>query len=171
MQEKLKSSPEIIVAIISLNGDVLVGKTRLQKTVYLIQSKGHDFGFEFQYHNFGPFSPDVAAMADLAEDLDLIVTEEKYGFHEVPYTVFKIKNTVAGVFDKREERKISDTLKIMSKYSSLDAELAATYVYLIRDEKLPKREVENELKRRKPVKATDDRLKKAKEMLSQLELG
>ena len=48
--------PVAVTALVNLNGGRIVGKTRLQKTVYLLKECGIDLGFDFDYHHYGPYS-------------------------------------------------------------------------------------------------------------------
>ena len=77
-------------AMVRLIGGEVVGKTRLQKTAYLLEAKGVGFrDVDFDYHNYGPFSSEVAFAAEDAESLGYLKTEERQGFHAIPYTVFR----------------------------------------------------------------------------------
>jgi len=42
---------DIVVGIVALNAGRLVGKTRLQKTAYLLEKCGMNAEFNFGYHN------------------------------------------------------------------------------------------------------------------------
>ena len=43
-----------VAKVIELNGGELIGRTRLQKTFYFLERLGVGFGFDFQYHHYGP---------------------------------------------------------------------------------------------------------------------
>jgi len=43
-----------VIHLIRLNGGRVIGKTRLQKTAYLLESIGRGFSLEFDYHHYGP---------------------------------------------------------------------------------------------------------------------
>ena len=164
----MRDQTELVVALIAANDGEIVGKTRLQKTVYLLDACGLDSGFEFDYHNFGPFSSDLAHETDAAISLELIGSKELPGFHEVPYTVF---TSVPGVTVKDLDAfKISDPqekLDLLEQYSAIVLELASTLHYF--KKKIGAREeIEHRVRRLKPLKATPERLEKAWNLLSGL---
>src|SRR5258708_6053076 len=51
---------KLIVDIVALSDGRLVGRTRMQKTLYLLDAKGLRSGATYYYCNFGPFSDEVA---------------------------------------------------------------------------------------------------------------
>lgn len=164
----MRDQTELVVALIAANGGEIVGKTRLQKTVYLLDACGLNSEFEFEYHNFGPFSSDLALETDAAISLGLIKSEKRPGFHEVPYTVF---TSVPGVTVKDIDAfKISDPqekLELLEQYSAIVLELASSLQYL--KEKIGDRgEIEHWVTRLKPLKATPERLAKSWALLEGL---
>ena len=158
---------EYVSAIVRLSGGEIVGKTRLQKIAFLLQAKGSGFaGADFDYHNFGPYSAELAFAADDAESLGLLTVEERRGYHSVPYTVFRSTEFAANLDDGNEMKACRADLKVMNRYSALVLELAATAVYLQRNgyaESFWK-----EVKKRKSLKATAPRIQSAKDLLRQL---
>ena len=142
--------------------------TRLQKIAYLLEVKGLGFGLTFDYHNFGPFSSDLAFAIDDAEALGYLETEERPGFHAVPYTIF---HSLPGSPEFKGDEKFSDreaVVATMKMYSALVLELAATAVYLKGNG------YENsfweEVKKRKKLKATGPRLEAARKLIRSLGL-
>ena len=82
---------DLVVSIIALNGGKLVGRTRLQKVVYLLHQCGLDGDLDFDYDKFGPFSADLARATDVAKFQKRIREKKKTGYHEVPYFEFTTK--------------------------------------------------------------------------------
>ena len=156
---------DYVAALVRLNGGRIVGKTRLQKTVFLMEAKGGGIGFDFDYHNYGPFSSDVAFAADDAEALGYIETETDFGAHEVPYTIFTSTDAPPTFDDEATEIRRS-ALEVMGRYSALVLELAATAKYL-EDHGYPESSWQ-ELESRKPLKASSERIEKAKNLLMEL---
>ncbi len=154
-------------ALVRLNGGQIVGKTRLQKMAYLLEAKGLGLGTEFDYRDFGPFSADLAFAMDDAEALGYVSTEERPGFHAVPYTIYAVNESCPS-FDPADVRGVQAALKIMDGYSALVLELAATAVYL-KSNGYPK-DFWEEVKRRKPLKATPELIKMASKLISELKL-
>src|SRR5487761_2060130 len=57
-------------------GGQLVGRTRLQKVVYLAQLAGFGEEFDFEYRHYGPFSEDLATAMEIAAGLGVVQEEE-----------------------------------------------------------------------------------------------
>ena len=158
---------ENIAALILLNGGKIVGKTRLQKTVYLLEAMELGFGFWFDYHKYGPFSPEVAFAADDAESLGFIQVGEDYGFHSIPYKIFSATDS-APRLEEVDAAPRRAALKAMEGYSAMVLELAATAVYLGRNG-YPDNAWEEVIKR-KTLKASPDRIAQAKALTAALGL-
>jgi uncharacterized protein YwgA len=156
-------------ALVRLNGGEIVGKTRFQKIAYLLETVHLGLGLEFDYHNYGPFSAELATSLDDAEAMKLVEAVEVPGFHEVPYTLFRMTPSTPSFEDSKETRKRREALEKMSGYSALILELAATAVYL--DQNGYPGKAWEEVAKRKPLKATSERVEKAKGLLRQLELS
>ena len=159
---------DYVAALIRLADGQIVGKTRLQKFAYLLEAKGIGFGIDFDYHNFGPFSAELAFAVDDAESLGYITTEEHPGYHSVPYTIFKSTDEAPELDDEDQSEAISEALGVMSEFSALVLELAATAVYL-RENGFPQT-FWPEVKKRKALKATSQGLEAAKELIEKLAL-
>ena len=159
---------DYVGALVRLSDGRIVGKTRLQKIAYLLEAKELGFDLSFDYHNFGPFSAELAFAADDAESLGYISTDEHLGCHSVPYTVFHSTDEAPKFEDGGDLEARRVALGPMNRYSALVLELAATAVYLKRNG-YPK-SVWKEVKRRKRLKATRDRVAAAKDLLGSLEL-
>jgi uncharacterized protein YwgA len=161
--------PKMVAAIVSLNDGSLVGKTRLQKTVYLLDRCGMNSGLEFEYHNYGPFSADLASSVDLAELEGYIEVESKPGFHEVPYSVFEATDDFDGDIGELDEETARQFLATMKRYTAIDLELAATIDFLVTHE-LAVGDVDKAVTELKPLKATAERLTRAHALLGDLGL-
>ena len=162
------SPDDIVVAIVALNGGELVGRTRLQKAAFLLEEIGMNSGLEFDYHRYGPFSADLAAGWDEAYAEGRLKLSERLGSHEVPYTIFSANMTPPARLGDLDADKARDLLSTLQRYSDVVVELAATIVYL-RQHGFHETALD-EVKVRKPLKATDDRLKKATDLISCLNL-
>lgn len=155
--------------LVALNGGELVGKTRLQKLCYLLDACGAGLDVAFDYHHYGPFSAELAFAADDAEALGLLCTEQRHGFHGVPYTVFKSTDEQGFMEEPDPARATRQRcLDIMRHYSALVLELAATLVFLERQEQVEK--AWEELKRRKAAKVNEERLDQVRQLLGELGL-
>lgn len=159
---------DLVVGIVALNGRKVVGKTRLQKSFFLLEKSGMGSGVDFDYHNFGPFSADVALATDDAVAASRLSASEKPGFHAVPYTLYETGEDLPRSLGKLGAQEATRKLAVMESYSAIELELAATIVYL-RDIGYGNAAVQ-ETKLRKPVKATDDRVSRALQLIRELDL-
>lgn len=161
---------EYVGSLVHMLGGSLVGKTRLQKLCYLLDTMGlgpnEKPSIAFCYHNYGPFSADVAAAADDAEALGYIRSSQARGYHQVPYTIFSAADAAPKFEDERLERR-KQAAERMQAVSAIELELAATAVYL-RDRGYD--DFWQELQVRKPKKATSPRIEKVRKLLADLQV-
>ncbi len=154
---------DTVAELVALNGGRLVGRTRLQKSVYLLQACGINLGFDFDYHHYGPYSEELASAARDAEALGMVDVEWKNSYGN-DYAVFRSNVAVSDFpnFDNAAE-----VLRILSKYEATVLELAATADFLRKNgyENDPWEEV----KRRKASKVTAQRLDQSRALLNELQ--
>ena len=142
-----------VAAVVGAAGE-LVGRTRLQKTMSLLEMTGLGYGFSFDYYRYGPYSDDLAVSLDRAIALNYIEEDERRANWGGRYSIFRTPGThLTGVLAR-------DTLILLAKDADAVAlELAVTAGFLA---------VEGvddawaEVVARKPEKATPDYLGKAK---------
>lgn len=158
---------DLVVAIIALNGGKLVGRTRLQKVVYLLHQCGLDGDLEFDYDKFGPFSADLARATDVAKFLKRINEVKKTGYHEVPYSEFTTNEPPPDRVGNLSADDVRKALRRMNKYSAVDLELAATMAFLTEYGVSPE-DIVPTVKKLKPVKATDRHLRRSRKLLKEL---
>ncbi len=160
---------KLAVGIVALNGGQLVGRTRLQKTAYLLDACGMKSGMQYDYHYYGPYSFALAEGWETAKREQRLHVNEKPGRHGVSYYVFVTEEKAPeklGAFTVRRAAKILERLK---EQSDLVLEVAATLVFLGRRPDVS--DAVTEVKRRKPLKATDERLKAASRLLDEIGLS
>ncbi len=169
------NAQDIVVNLVALNDNQLIGRTRLQKQAYLLDRCGANFGLQFTYHHYGPYCFALAGGADDAQAEKRIAIEEKPGRHGVPYAIFKSdkETDYPSGLGKLSNDKARSLLQKMKDISDIVLEIAATIVFL-RDEwdYFDKSRIDpvDETKARKPLKATDDRIGKALDLLRDLDL-
>ena len=157
--------PQSAVNIVQLNGGKIVGKTRLQKTFYFLEIYNLGLGLDFQYHHYGPYSEELSLAIDDALALKELSLEWKIGTN-APYAVFS-----ATAQHAEEKSPLNDNrakiLSVLDNYDSISLELAATADFLSRVGY--EADPWSETKIRKSTKATDDKVEKAKRLLSDLQ--
>lgn len=164
-----KANPwEFVEDIVALNGGVLVGRTRLQKSIYLLQEMLLAEGYDFDYYHFGPYSDALAEDVRFAEFFGELESEPLPGAHSVPYTKFKTTAKLPKFMDENKAKSIKDALCKLQHHEALLLELAATWRFL-ETHGYPETAKE-EVTIRKPNKATPDRLTRAKKLLVELGL-
>jgi uncharacterized protein YwgA len=163
MSELPKSLQDRLAPIAQIIGDAggeIVGRTKLQKTGYLLTLAGFESRFRFGYKHYGPFSEDLAETAELAAAFDLISEQQKQASWGGSYSVYTVKSIVpsgqAGRIGLAKAAAQSDAVLL---------ELAATAAYLAQE---GKPQPWAETARRKPDKAEEGRLDKAKALYAQL---
>ncbi|MGH7778243.1 MAG: hypothetical protein ACREQR_00235 [Candidatus Binataceae bacterium] len=158
---------EVLTQLIEMNGGSIVGKTRLQKTVYLLDQCGLNSGCAYDYHYYGPFSVQIAEAAEDARDLRLLSYDERNGYHAVPYGVYTTHTEIPlpeKIGDLTREE-IAQKLAIMNGHSAIDLELAATLLFLQNSGSQNPRE---EIKLLKPAKATPEGIRSAERLLTEI---
>ena len=156
-------TPDAVKQIVEASGGNITGKTRLQKTAYLLETGGIGFGFEFGYHYYGPYSEELATAAQDARALGLIDARSESGKSGLIYGLPEGAEQAAkdAAFSKRQH-----FLAKLAAYDTTILELAATADFLAKNGF--KSDPWAETKRRKSIKATEERITKAKRLLADL---
>jgi uncharacterized protein YwgA len=168
----MSNVPDLIVDIVALSGGRLVGRTRMQKTAYLLDAKGMKSGAAYYYYNFGPFSDEVADGISDSKFVGSLV--EKIGHRQTdgsPFSIFE-SGRPANQITALGNLKRSDAINILNRLSAASStvlELAATIHWLTFVEKVA--DWRTELKRRKGAKVDNGRMGKAADLLTQLGLS
>jgi uncharacterized protein len=153
-----------IAQVVALNGGKLIGKTRLQKTIYFLERKSLGYGFNFEYHYYGPYSEDVAIAANDARARNLIAVDKAYTQRGDAYAVFSLGDFDLGSNVPQSSAK-EKVLRILAEYSAVVIELAATADFL---EASGYPDPWPETRLRKSAKATPERVELAKQLLGRL---
>ena len=165
----MKNLNDVVVDVVALNDREIVTKVRFQKTFHLLQAYGflEDLDdLDFEYHYYGPYSSKLAYAAEDAEAEGKLNTVVRPGFHSEPYTVYLSAGDAPVVLDKYRADMIRRALEVMKGNSGLVLEVASTIRFLHDTGEAD--DPVTEVKRRKPMKASNHRIQKAKEILDQL---
>lgn len=154
-----------VARLVRSNGGQLIGKTRLQKSAYFLEQFGAGFGFEFGYHHYGPYCEELASVTDDAHALHLLDIDWANSQAGTPYAIFRDKGAQLEGHPGADERRIQ-MLNILSRYSAVELELAATADYLANNGYGSNPWAET--KRRKASKLTEQRMIEAKRLLQEL---
>lgn len=163
MSDLPKSLQDRLAPVAQIIGDAggeIVGRTKLQKTAYLLTLAGFENRFRFGYKHYGPFSEDLAEVAELAAAFDLISERQQQASWGGTYSVYAVQSVEPSAQSSR-----IGLAKEAARSDAVLLELAATAAYLAQE---GKQQPWAETARRKPDKAADDRLEKAKELYARL---
>jgi len=145
-----------VVQIIRDAGGKIVGRTKLQKTVYLLTLAGFEKRFRFGYRHYGPFSEELAEAAELAAAFGHILERQEPASWGGTYSVYIASDGEISVQAQ------GGRVRLTREAAHSDAvllELAATAAYLAQESKP---QPWAEAARRKPDKAGNGRLEEAK---------
>lgn len=109
--------------IVDADGNI-AGRTKLQKTAYLLEAAGLGAGFHFSYKYYGPYSEQLAEAIHAGR---LIQEEEVGASWGGTYSIYTAKpGSVEGHTSSEERKQLIDLAK---KANPVALELAATAVY------------------------------------------
>jgi hypothetical protein len=160
MHKSLQNRLSPIAQVVRDAGGEIVGRTKLQKTIYLLELARFVSRFRFGYKHYGPFSEDLAEAADLAAAFGLISERLCPASWGGTYSVY---TAPAGELSAQPSR-----VRLTRAAAQSDAvllELAATAAYLAQE---CRSDPWAETARRKPDKAADGRLAEAKGLYQEL---
>ena len=161
----------LVTAVVALNDGRLVGRTRFQKTMYLLQKLGLQTPFDFEYHYYGPYSAELAEAIDAASQTDELDEGFGFGYHGTPYSIFTTDAEVPLQVADVSAEEIRDWLTRLAQYTGTDLELASTIVFLRDEFGVPNAMIDSKVNELKPVKASPDRLSRAWHLLRSLGLS
>ena len=155
-----KTNLEAVASVIQLSGGELIGRTRLQKTTCLLEMAGATFGFSFDYHLYGPYSEELNIAASDAGALRLVEVNERTASWGGKYFVFRAKPN-----DELAGTPLGQLATIAAKADGIVLELAVTAAFLAKNGAA---DPWKEVKSRKSVKATPERMSEAKALYKEL---
>lgn len=158
---------QMLAAIIAAHPDHKVcGRTRLQKTIKLLQRLGAPLDYSYMIYFYGPYSEDLQSEIGLLENLDLI-KENLVGGGGNLYYVLEATAHATPLADLSEIDPFRDPIETMSKTDTVILELAATYDAFKEMGANAKKAME-QLKRKKGNKCNGGNAEKAIKLLKTL---
>lgn len=148
-------------AIVRDAGGHIVGRTKLQKIGFFLEAAGVGSGFPFRYKHYGPYSEQLAAAAQHAAALRLIIEDETVATWGGQYSIFHTQMPPDPSTHPARARLAQE----MVSADAVELELAATAAFLAY-ESFP--DPWAETARRKPEKAEGGRLERAKQLYCRL---
>ncbi len=138
----------------------VVGRTRLQKEIKLLQRLKFPTQYRYTLFFYGPYSEGLHAEVGLLESLGLVAEEEKVSKDGDPYFILRA-TTEATLPEIKPFQKFID---VMAAADLVVLELAATYD-MFRAMGSDHREALMRLKRKKPSKCVGDNVERALALL------
>ena len=117
-----------LIAVIAAHPEhKLFGRTRLQKTIKLLQRLGAPIDYDYTMHFYGPYSEGVQADIGLLAKLGLVEEKACTGVDGNTYYVLRAHDAALSVSDREEIRNYQEAIDAMSEADAVVLELAATY--------------------------------------------
>lgn len=145
----------------------VVGNTRLQKEIWLLQRLGLPTDYSYKVHFYGPYSEDLHAETGFLQSIGVVDVEEKQSKERgTNYYVTTVRSADKLPVDQLPES-VRDAIPVLEKTDPTVLELAATYD-AFRDQGDDHDEAIRRVKRKKGAKCEDGRLDKAVELVKKL---
>ncbi|HQP99835.1 MAG TPA: hypothetical protein PLY86_15370 [bacterium] len=145
----------------------IVGRTRLQKTIKLLQRLGLPTDYSFMNYFYGPYSEGIQFDIGLLEEFGLIREHEVTSDGGNPLYIIEVEDIIQ---QNELDKKIQEAIDILAKERNTDIlEIAATYD-AFREMGSDHDDALERLRRKKAKKCTPQNLKKADSLLKQLNL-
>jgi uncharacterized protein YwgA len=180
VMKRRKEDGSIIISLLKMCDVVdalgeIPDRLALQKTIYLLQKMGLDFGYRFKWYTLGPYSSDLAN--DMFEGIStsiLCANDDGYSDFRTCPKYIKLREKIPKQFSKetKELRNLTNTLRKRLS-DSLFLECMASLLFLSKD-RWPPIDSENdafrELEKLKPKKFDPSTMNEAWQSLLELEL-
>ena len=157
----------LLAAVIAAHPDGrVVGRTRLQKTVKLLQRLGLPTDYGYMLHFYGPYSEGLQAEVGLLELMGLVEEKPQGGQDGPQYYVITAK---PGAELEEVNREYRDAIQTMHGAETEVLEIAATHD-AFREIGMPHERALEAVRRKKATICTDQRVQEALELLGKLGL-
>lgn len=143
----------------------VVGRTRLQKTIKLLQRLGLPTSYGYSSYFYGPYSEDLQADMSLLDLVGLVEEEEHESAEGNRYYVMEAKKD----FLTPEVDALQSQIKVISRANAVVLELAATYD-AFRDKGSTHEDALKMLRSKKADKCSEKNVEKALKLLRSLNL-
>lgn len=159
-----------LAAVIAAHPDhKVVGRTRLQKTVKLLQRLGAPLDYDYMIYFYGPYSEGVQSDIGLLENLGLVREQECTAQDGSPYFVLEATDAAKALAQREEVKRFGPAIATLSAAETVVLELAATYD-AFREMGDDHAAALERLKRKKGPKCAEPNVKRALELLNTLGL-
>jgi uncharacterized protein YwgA len=143
----------------------IVGRTRLQKTVRILQSLGLPTKYRYTNYFYGPYSEDLQSDITLLDGLHLLSEIQRTAQDGEPYYII----TAQAAASIPEVKRFSEAIDTLSETDPVVLELAATYL-AFRESGSDPTDAKERLRRKKGAKTENGREAQAIALLKSLGL-
>jgi uncharacterized protein len=116
---------EKVVSVIRAAGGSFTGRTRLQKTIFLLELAGFMDGFDFEYRHYGPYSEELSQATLFARMSGALEEEERRATWGGTYSIFRVEGPAPKITSMMQSM-----IDISTSSNPIALELAATAAYL-----------------------------------------
>lgn len=142
-------------------GGQIVGRTRLQKIAYILEATGLGAGFPFRYKHYGPYSELLADAAQTACIVGMLREQETTATWGGLYSIYHSQLPQDSHVDQTRRYLAQELVNV----DAVELELAATALFLAYEQF---QDPWGETARRKPDKADNGRLLRARQLYQRL---
>jgi uncharacterized protein YwgA len=154
-----------LTAVIAAHPDGQVyGRTRLQKTIKLLQSVGLPTGYGYMNYFYGPYSEDLQADLRLVQQLGLVTEEQQLARDGTEYYLFRTRQPAESEIDSYRP-----VIGVLSQAEPVVLELAATF-QAFKELGLADEEATRRLHQKKGIKCDNGNEGRAMKLLGALSL-
>tara|TARA_R110002167_G_scaffold365310_1_gene589563 strand:- start:46616 stop:47134 length:519 start_codon:yes stop_codon:yes gene_type:complete len=125
----ISKSIDDLVSIIAVADGEMIGRTRLQKTAYLLELTGLGSGLPFAYKHYGPFSQELADTVEFAQLFGNLEEEQRQASWGGFYSVYTTGPDVVVEVDEGKR----GIIELAKEANPISLELAATAAFLATD--------------------------------------
>ena len=158
---------DMLAAVIAAHPNrTVIGRTRLQKTIMLLQEKGLPTDYDYMLYFYGPYSEALHVEASMLASKN-IIDEETY-HTPAENIVYKITAKSSAKLNDIQD-KFGNYIDKLTKHDTVVLELAATYIGFL---KLGMNDSEawRAVKKKKGARCSDKNKETAKRLLQELEI-
>lgn len=160
----------VLNTLISMPKKTVKGKKRLQKLCFFAIELGVRADVNFRIHDFGPYSSEVSNAAEMLLLFGYVSeADEPMGVYQKFITVYSLNDAPNDM--ETFDPSVSEKLKKLDYFTSIELEVASTIRYFISRERKTLEGAITCTKEIKPTKTTDAVLKRALAALDAVELS
>lgn len=148
-----------IIELLRIAGKI-DGRKKLQKMVYILKNLGADFGEDFYFHYYGPYS-DVLTM-ELEELKSMNIIKEDVKGHDSYFPTYTYEMNIDDIDVKGNLEDYRELIRELNRRNSRFLELVATIIYFKKEKDYKEEDIINKVKVVKSDKNyTDEEIKGA----------